>query len=85
MEKVFLKSKKPVACLIGGSKISSKINLIINLMPKMDFMIIGGAMANNFFKSEGYNIGKSLFEKNVEGTINKIYEEAKNIVVILFY
>ena len=46
-------------------------------MPKMDFMIIGGAMANNFFKSIGYNIGKSLFEKNVEGTINKIYEEAK--------
>jgi len=77
LEKVFSKSKKPVACLIGGSKISSKINLIINLMPKMDFMIIGGAMANNFFKSIGYNIGKSLFEKNVEGTINKIYEEAK--------
>ena len=77
LEKVFSKSKKPVACLIGGSKISSKINLIINLMPKMDFMIIGGAMANNFFKSEGYNIGKSLFEKNVEGTINKIHEEAK--------
>ena len=77
LEKVFSKSKKPVACLIGGSKISSKINLIINLMPKMDFMIIGGAMANSFFKSEGYNIGKSLFEKNVEDTINKIYEEAK--------
>ena len=77
LEKVFSKSKKPVACLVGGSKISSKINLIINLMPKMDFMIIGGAMANNFFKSEGYKIGKSLFEKNVEDTINKIYEEAK--------
>ena len=49
---VFLNSKKPVACLIGGSKISTKIDLIINLMPKMDFMIIGGAMANNFFKHE---------------------------------
>ena len=77
LEKVFSKSEKPVACLIGGSKISSKINLIINLLPKMDFMIIGGAMANNFFKREGYKIGKSLFEKNVEGTISKIYEEAK--------
>ena len=76
LEKVFSKSKKPVACLIGGSKISSKINLITNLMPKMDFMIIGGAMANNFFKSKGYSIGKSLFEKNVESTISKIYEEA---------
>ena len=76
LEKVFSKSKKPVACLIGGSKISSKINLITNLMPKMNFMIIGGAMANNFFKSKGYSIGKSLFEKNVESTISKIYEEA---------
>ena len=76
LEKVFSKSKKPVACLVGGSKISSKIDLITNLMPKMDFMIIGGAMANNFFKNDGYNIGKSLFEKNVENTIKQIYEEA---------
>tara|TARA_B100000614_G_scaffold137769_1_gene122572 strand:+ start:301 stop:1485 length:1185 start_codon:yes stop_codon:yes gene_type:complete len=76
LEKVFSKSKKPVACLIGGSKISSKINLITNLMPKMNFMIIGGAMANNFFKSKGHSIGKSLIEKNVESTISKIYEEA---------
>ena len=76
LEKVFSKSKKPIACLIGGSKISSKINLITNLMPKMNFMIIGGAMANNFFKSKGHSIGKSLFEKNVESTISKIYEEA---------
>ena len=76
LEKVFSKSEKPVACLVGGSKISSKIDLITNLMPKMDFMIIGGAMANNFFKNDGYNIGKSLFEKNVENTIKQIYEEA---------
>jgi phosphoglycerate kinase len=76
LEKVFSKSKKPVACLVGGSKISSKIDLITNLMPKMDFMIIGGAMANNFFKNDGFNIGKSLFEKNVENTIKQIYEEA---------
>ena len=76
LEKVFSKSEKPVACLIGGSKISSKIDLIINLMPKMNFMIIGGAMANNFFKNAGFSIGKSLFEKNVENTINKIYVEA---------
>ena len=60
LEKVFLNSKKPVACLIGGSKISTKIDLIINLMPKMDFMIIGGAMANTFFKEKGFNVGKSL-------------------------
>ena len=77
LEKVFLNSKKPVACLIGGSKISTKIDLIINLMPKMDFMIIGGAMANNFFKHEGFNIGKSLIEQNIETTIKSIYKESK--------
>ncbi len=77
LEKVFLNSKKPVACLIGGSKISTKINLIINLMPKMDFMIIGGAMANNFFKNEGYNIGKSLVEENIDDTIKQIHQAAK--------
>ena len=77
LEKDFLNSKKPVACLIGGSKISTKIDLIINLMPKMDFMIIGGAMANNFFKHEGFNIGKSLIEQNIETTIKSIYQESK--------
>lgn len=77
LNKVFLNSKKPVACLIGGSKISTKIDLILNLMPKMDYMIIGGAMANNFFKFDGFNIGKSLIEKNIDETINNIYSEAK--------
>ena len=77
LEKVFLNSKKPVACLIGGSKISTKIDLIINLMPKMDFMIIGGAMANNFIKYNNFEIGKSLFEPNKEETIKEIISVAK--------
>ena len=77
LNKVFLNSKKPVACLIGGSKISTKIDLILNLMPKMDYMIIGGAMANNFFKFDGFNIGKSLIERDIDKTINNIYSEAK--------
>ncbi|MEK9717102.1 MAG: phosphoglycerate kinase [Pelagibacteraceae bacterium] len=77
LEKVFLNSKKPVACLIGGAKISTKIDLIINLMPKMDYMIIGGAMANNFFKYNDTNIGKSLIEDGIENTIKTIYQEAK--------
>ena len=77
LQKVFLNSKKPVACLIGGSKISTKIELILNLMPKMDFMVIGGAMANNFFKFDGFKVGKSLIEKDIDNIINNIYSEAK--------
>ena len=55
---------KPVTCIIGGSKISTKIGVLSNLIKKMETIIIVGAMANNFIKYRGYSIGKSLFEKN---------------------
>ena len=74
---IMLDSKKPVTCIIGGSKISTKIDLIINLLPKIDFMIIGGAMANNFFQHDGHNIGKSKIEDNIEDTIKSIINESK--------
>ena len=72
LEKIFNKSNKPVTCIIGGSKISTKIDLISNLIKKVDFMIIGGAMANNFIKYNNFEIGKSLFEPNKEETIKQI-------------
>ena len=64
-------AKKPVTCIIGGSKISTKIGVLSNLMKKMENIIIVGAMANNFIKYKGYNIGKSLFEANQEKLINR--------------
>ena len=76
LEKIFNKSNKPVTCIIGGSKISTKIDLISNLIKKLDFMIIGGAMANNFIKYNNFEIGKSLFEPNKEATIKNIIAEA---------
>lgn len=72
LEKIFNKSNRPVTCIIGGSKISTKIDLISNLIKKVDFMIIGGAMANNFIKYNNFKIGKSLFEPHKEGTIKEI-------------
>ena len=74
---IMLDSKKPVTCIIGGSKISTKIDLIINLLPKIDYMVIGGAMANNFFQHDGYNVGKSKVEDNIEDTIKSIINESK--------
>ena len=74
---VIKNKKKPVTCIIGGSKISSKINLITNLLDKIDNLIIVGAMANNFFFHKGLDIGDSLVEKNVKETIDKILIEAK--------
>ncbi len=69
--------KNPTTCIIGGSKISTKINLIINLIKKVDNIIIVGAMANNFLIFEGLNIGKSITEKKSKDIVEKIYTEAE--------
>jgi len=55
---------KPVAALVGGAKISTKINIIEFLITKMDFIIIGGAMANTFLLAMGYDVGKSMVERD---------------------
>ncbi len=70
--------KKPVSCIIGGSKVSTKINVITNLTQTVDNLIIVGAMANNFLNFKKYKIGSSLIEKNIDKTVGKIYEIAKN-------
>ena len=70
--------KKPVTCIIGGSKISTKINVISNLINKVDNLIIVGAMANNFLTFNGYKIGASLVENKTEKIIKKIYDDAKS-------
>jgi len=76
LEKIFNKTSRPVTCIIGGSKISTKIDLISNLIKKVDFMIIGGAMANNFIKYNNFKIGKSLFEPHKEEIIKEIISTA---------
>ena len=74
---VIKNKKKPVSCIIGGSKISTKINVITSLIKKVDNLIIVGAMANNFFIYKNLKIGKSLIEENTKGIIKTIYEKAK--------
>ncbi len=74
---VILNKKEPVTCIVGGSKISTKINIILNLIKKVNNIIIVGAMANNFLTFKGLNVGKSLIEKNSEEIVNKIFFEAK--------
>ncbi len=77
LKKIFYKSNKPITCIIGGSKISTKIDLISNLIKQVDTVIIGGAMANNFLKYNNYEIGKSLIEPDKENTIKNIISETK--------
>ena len=71
LNKITKEITKPITCIIGGSKISTKINIIKNFIPKFDNIIIVGGMANNFIEYFGYNIGISIKEKNC----NKVIEE----------
>jgi phosphoglycerate kinase len=68
---------KPITCIIGGSKVSTKINIIKNLIPKFDNIIIVGGMANNIIKYMGNNIGKSIHEDNTDLIIEEIFSLSK--------
>ena len=77
LESVLGQPKRPVATLVGGAKISTKIALLENLIEKVDFIIIGGAMANTFLFSKGFNVGRSLVEESLKSTALKILNKAE--------
>ena len=77
LKKVTSEIKKPVTCIIGGSKISTKIGIIKNLIPKFNNIIIVGGMANNILHHKGNEIGKSIKEENCEAIIEEIFETSK--------
>ncbi|WP_291688171.1 phosphoglycerate kinase [Bradyrhizobium sp.] len=76
---------KPVIAIIGGAKVSTKIDLLENLVRKVDALVIGGGMANTFLHAQGVGIGKSLAEKDLAATALRIVEKAKaaNCAIIL--
>ena len=69
--------KRPVIALVGGAKVSSKIDLLQNLVAKVDMLVIGGGMANTFLHAQGKAVGKSLCEKDLADTALRILEAAK--------
>ena len=69
---------KPVIAIIGGAKVSTKIDLLENLVTKVDALVIGGGMANTFLHAQGVNVGKSLCEKDMAAQALKIIETAKS-------
>ncbi len=77
IDQVINNKKEPVTCIIGGSKISTKINVILSLIEKVNNLVVVGAMANNFFVYKKFNVGKSLVEKNTNEIIKKIYNKAE--------
>jgi len=69
--------ERPFAAILGGSKVSSKISVINNLLDKVDVLIIGGGMSFTFAKAQGEQIGKSLVEEDYLGYANEMIEKAK--------
>ena len=85
LKKVTSDIKKPITCIIGGSKISTKISIIKNLIPKFENIIIVGAMANNIIKYKGFSTGNSILENNCSSIIEEIFSLAKqNTCEIIF-
>ncbi|MEI7788643.1 MAG: phosphoglycerate kinase [Chlorobiaceae bacterium] len=76
--KALQEPERPFVAILGGSKISGKIDVLENLFKKVDTVLIGGAMVFTFFKAQGYNIGKSLVEESKVELALKILEKAKN-------
>src|SRR5674476_830400 len=76
-EKVLGTPERPLVAIVGGAKISTKLDLLGHLLQKVDALIIGGAMANTFLLAQGKNVGKSLVEAGMLDAARKIMAEAK--------
>ena len=85
LEKALGSPTKPVIAIIGGAKVSTKIDLLENLVTKVDALVIGGGMANTFLHAQGVAVGKSLAEKDLAPTALRIMEKANaaNCAIIL--
>ncbi|MEI2384997.1 phosphoglycerate kinase [Breoghania sp. JC706] len=70
--------KRPVLAVVGGAKVSSKIDLLENLVARVDMLVIGGGMANTFLAAKGTDVGKSLCEHDLADTARRIMEKAKS-------
>ena len=70
--------KRPVAAIVGGAKISTKLDLLNNLVARVDYLILGGGMANTFLFAQGVDVGASLCERDMADTARTIAATAKN-------
>jgi phosphoglycerate kinase len=75
--KIMEKPAHPVVAIIGGSKVSTKLALLDSLVKKVDYLIIGGGIANTFLAAEGYTVGKSLYEPDLIDEAERLMIEAK--------
>ena len=76
LEKALGNPERPLAAVVGGAKVSTKLAVLGHLVSKVDHLIIGGGMANTFLAARGVNVGKSLYEKDLLGEAESIFERA---------
>lgn len=76
LEKGLGQPERPVVAIVGGAKVSTKIDLLLNLVGKVDALVIGGGMANTFLAARGENVGRSLCEHDLAETARRIMAEA---------
>ena len=77
LTKALRKPAKPIVAIIGGAKVSTKLTIIKKLLKKIDTLILGGGIVNTFLNAAGYEIGKSLYEKDLVETSKALMEQAK--------
>ncbi len=77
LEGALTKPQRPLVAVVGGAKVSTKLELLGNLVAKVDHLVIGGGMANTFLVAQGVEVGKSLAERDMAGTAREILEKAK--------
>jgi phosphoglycerate kinase len=84
LSKIVGKPERPFYAIVGGSKVSTKIGVLKNLLNKVDKLIIGGVMANTFLAAKGYSVGESLLENDYIGVAKQIMKEAKDYGVKIY-
>ncbi len=77
LEGALTKPARPLVAVVGGAKVSTKLELLGNLVAKVDHLVIGGGMANTFLVAQGVEVGRSLAERDMAGTAREILEKAK--------
>jgi phosphoglycerate kinase len=77
MGKLLHNPERPLACLIGGAKVSDKIELLQNMLRRVDMLLVGGGMTATFLKTQGYEVGHSLIEDDKLGLAKKLLQEAE--------
>ena len=84
LSKAIEKPKKPFVLVLGGAKMETKLPILKNLLPKIDYVLVGGGLANTYLWAKGYNVGKSLVDKEYKKEALKLLKNKKVVLPIDF-